>query len=197
MLHPFFLWLLLVGGIVTASADTASRPVVKHWTVADFDAVIFVGLEGYRDFENGRRRFSEASCVKCHRFAGEGPKAAVSPELGKVGETHPPRELLEAILDPDKTITPGYVASRIEMKDGGTREGLVVERTGSALRLVSDPGKPEESLTVKREAIRSERELVSSAMPSGLLDSFREEDILDLLAYLLSGGKESDPMFRK
>ena len=50
---------------------------------------------------------------------------------------------------------------------------------------------------MKRQAIRSERELAASAMPSGLLDTFREEDILDLLAYLLSGGKQSDPMFRK
>lgn len=197
MRHPFFLWLLLVGGIVTASADPASRPVVKHWTVEDFDTVIFVGLEGYRDFENGRRRFSEASCVKCHRFAGEGPQTAVSPDLSKVGETRSPRELLEAILDPDKTIAPGYVVYHFQMNDGGSREGLVVERTGSTLRLVSDPEKSGESETVKRQAIRSERELAASAMPSGLLDTFREEDILDLLAYLLSGGKQSDPMFRK
>lgn len=188
---------LLLGFCAFVSAAPVIRPVVKHWTVEDFDAVIFVGLEGYRDFENGRRRFSEATCVKCHRFAGEGPEAAVSPDLGKVGESFSPRDLLEAILDPDKTIAPGYVAHHFEMKDGGTREGLVVERTGSDLRLVSDPGKPGESQTLKREAIRSERESITSAMPSGLLDTFREEDILDLLAYLLSGAKQSDPMFRK
>lgn len=188
---------LLLGICIPLLADPVSRPVVKHWTVEDFDAVIFVGLEGYRDFENGRRRFSEASCVKCHRFAGEGPETAVSPDLGKAGESRSPRDLLEAILNPDKTITPGYVAYRFELKDGGTREGVVVERTGSTLRLVSDPGKPEESSTLKREEIRSERELVASAMPSGLMDTFREEDILDLLAYLLSGGDSSDPMFRK
>lgn len=193
----FLISSLLLGLSVSASAEPANRPVVKRWTVEDFDAVIFVGLEGYRDFENGRRRFSEATCVKCHRFAGQGPEAAAAPDLGKAGETHSPRDLLEAILDPDKTITPGHVVHQIDMRDGRTLEGLVVDRTGSTLRLVSDPRRPDLSETVKREAIRAERELVASAMPSGLLDTFREEDVLDLLAYLLSGGKEKDPMFRK
>jgi putative heme-binding domain-containing protein len=188
---------LLLGFCVCVSADPATRAVVKRWTVEDFDAVIFVALEGYRDYENGRRRFSEATCIKCHRFNGEGPKAAVAPDLGKVGETYSPRDLLEAILDPDKTIAPGFVTHHFEMKDGGTREGLVVERTGSALRLVSDPERPDQSETVKLEAIRSERGSGSSAMPTGLLDTFREEDVLDLLAYLLSGGEKSDSMFRK
>lgn len=189
--------ILLLGFSICASADPVTRAVVKHWTVEDFDAVIFVGLEGYRDFENGRRRFSEATCVRCHRFSGEGPEAALAPDLDKVGETYSPRDLLEAILDPDQTIKPGHVVHQFEMKDGGTREGLVVERTGSALRLISDPGRPDQSETVKVEAIRSERESGSSAMPAGLLDTFREEDVLDLLAYLLSGGEKSDSMFRK
>jgi hypothetical protein len=32
-------------------------------------------------------------------------------------------------------------------------------------------------------------------MPPGLLNMLKDDDILDLLAYLLSGGNAKDPMF--
>jgi hypothetical protein len=35
-----------------------------------------------------------------------------------------------------------------------------------------------------------------SMMPTGLLDTFKEDEILDLVAYLLSRGDRSNPMFR-
>jgi putative heme-binding domain-containing protein len=104
---------------------------------------------------------------------------------------------LEAILDPDQTIDPVHASRHFDLKEGGTQEGLVIERTGAVLRLVTDPGRPDQIVSLTREAIRAERVSNASAMPAGLLDTFREEDVLDLLAYLLSGGKETDPMFRK
>jgi hypothetical protein len=36
-----------------------------------------------------------------------------------------------------------------------------------------------------------------SMMPEGLLDSLKEEEVLDLLAYLLSRGDRDHKMFRK
>jgi hypothetical protein len=34
-------------------------------------------------------------------------------------------------------------------------------------------------------------------MPSGLIDVLKEDEVLDLLAYLRSGGDPNDPAFRK
>jgi hypothetical protein len=34
-------------------------------------------------------------------------------------------------------------------------------------------------------------------MPAGLLDTYKPEEILDLLAYMLSRGDRQHPMFRK
>ena len=36
-----------------------------------------------------------------------------------------------------------------------------------------------------------------SMMPNGLLDTLSDEEILDLLAYLKSGGDSSDPVFKQ
>jgi hypothetical protein len=83
------------------------------------------------------------------------------------------------------------------LKNGGTAEGIVIEGTGAVLRIVTDPRDPERITSVARSDIRSDRPSAVSAMPGGLLDAFEEEDVLDLLAYLLSGGRETDPLFRK
>jgi len=191
------LWIVLTGAGLSAATGADPRPLVKHWVVEDFDAVIFVGLEGYRDFENGRRRFSDASCVKCHRLAGEGPAGAVAPDLAKVGETFTPRDLLAAILAPSENVREAHRVRHFELKDGRTIEGIVATETGTSRRIVRDPREPDRVETVPLAAVRAEKVSAISAMPAGLLDSFREEDILDLLAYLLSGGDEADAMFRK
>lgn len=189
--------LLGICGVLFPARGDEGAPVLRHWTVEDFDAVIFVALEGYRDFANGKRTFSRASCVRCHRFAGEGPENAVAPDLAGVGENRNPRDLLESILDPGKTIAESHRVRHFGLKNGGTAEGIVIEGTGAVLRIVTDPRDPERITSVARSDIRSDRPSAVSAMPGGLLDAFEEEDVLDLLAYLLSGGRETDPLFRK
>lgn len=176
--------------------EAAPREAVNDWTVEDFDAVIFVGLEGYRDFENGRRTFEKASCLECHRFGPKGPEQSVAPDLTKVGERESPRDLLESILHPAKKTAPGYEQRKLRLKDGRTLEGMVRDETGSGFTLVGDPRKPEKRHSLKRAEVAGEEVLTASAMPSGLLDPFDEEDVLDLLAYLLSGGRPEDAMFR-
>ena len=38
---------------------------------------------------------------------------------------------------------------------------------------------------------------LTSMMPEGLLNSLTEEEILDLMAYLMSRGDRNSPMFKK
>ncbi len=53
---------------------------VKSWTVSDCEALLSVGLEGYRDHENGRRGFARGRCVKMppprrRRTGGKGSRS--------------------------------------------------------------------------------------------------------------------------
>lgn len=194
--------LILVAGLVShqvteGAEDHPPSAPRSSWEVSDFDAVIFVGLEGYRDFENGSRVFQRASCAKCHGFGDVGRKGAVAPELAKATALLTPQELLEAILVPDKVLKAGYETHRITMDDGRVFEGLVRGDSDSKLHLVPDAGEPGKSVFFSRDRIRKRSLTDISAMPSGLLDRFGEDDILDLLAYLLSGGDPKDSMFRK
>ena len=57
-----------------------------------------------------------------------------------------------------------------------------------------DPG-----ASVRREPnnIESMRPSKVSMMPAGLLDTFKEDEIFDLMAYMLSRGDSANAMFKK
>ena len=50
---------------------------------------------------------------------------------------------------------------------------------------------------VNRKKVESMQTSKVSMMPAGLLDSFKEDEIYDLMAYLLSRGDRNHKMFKK
>ena len=51
--------------------------------------------------------------------------------------------------------------------------------------------------TVRRSNIETMIPSTKSLMPDGLLDTFEDDEVLDLMAYLLSRGDRQHAMFRK
>ena len=64
------LWLLFG---VQAFALPAPRP--RGWTEADFGGVLSVGLEGHRNFQNGKKQFTSL-CSGCHQIGSLGGGSA-------------------------------------------------------------------------------------------------------------------------
>jgi hypothetical protein len=52
-------------------------------------------------------------------------------------------------------------------------------------------------VTVNRGMIETQKLSSLSMMPTGLLDTLKEEDVLDLLAYVLSRADSKNKMFAK
>lgn len=106
----------------------------KPWTLADFGGVLSVGLEGHRNFDQGRRLFL-SQCAKCHQLGslGGGPAR----DLSRRALTYSPEELL-----------------------------------GHMLSSEAHPRKP-----------------------NGLLDALSQGEVLDLLAFILSGADPQSPFF--
>lgn len=168
---------------------------MQAWNVADFDDVISVGLEGHRDYEKGRRLFAMASCLKCHQFHREG--SAIGPDLSGVRDKFSPRDLLESILNPGKDIPKNHVQTIFEMKDGSVVTGRIVNDAGDTIQLNTDMLHPDEVTSVDRGQIVSRKESPLSPMPTGLLNTLGKDDVLDLLAYLLSDANKEDPLFAR
>ncbi len=84
--------------------------------------------------ERGRALFFDAAksqCVKCHRVEGRGE--SIGPDLTAVGSRFPRIHLIESILQPGRTVAPGYQSVVVALKDGRVFSGVRVLETDEAL----------------------------------------------------------------
>ncbi len=168
---------------------------VKAWTLAELEKSLGVGLEGNRNFQNGRNMFGAATCFACHRFNNEG--GAVGPDLTSVAGKYSPRDLLEHILEPSKEISDQYGSTVFTKKDGSQVVGRIANMNGDILMVCTNMMDPNNFTNVNVKDVVKTEESKISMMPQGLLFMLKEDDILDLLAYLLSKGNPNDPLFAK
>lgn len=175
--------------------DTTPRAFVKDWKVADFNDVIHAGLEGGRSFDKGRKMFAAAACFGCHRFNEEG--GAVGPDLTSVVGKYSPTDLLEHILDPSKEISDQYGAMVFVQKDGKQTVGRIMNLNDETINVNTNMLQPDDAVEkLKRSNIVEIKPSTVSMMPPGLLNMLNKDEILDLMAYLLSQGKKDNPMFK-
>jgi putative heme-binding domain-containing protein len=147
-----------------------------------------------RSFERGQQVFHDAQCTACHRFGNEG--GSVGPDLTAVSSRFHRRDILESILLPSKVISEQYQATIVKTKGGDIYEGRITEETDDHVVIQPNQLKPEK-VTVKKSDIKSRYPSKVSPMPEGLVDTFRKEEILDLMAYLEAGGRKDHPDFKK
>src|SRR5204862_3564477 len=121
--------------LVSTTTPSKSRPTFKHWTVSELDALVGRGLQ-QRDFDRGRKLFGEAQCFSCHRFDNEG--GAQGPDLTIASGRFNVRDLLESIIEPNKEISDQYAAVRIELTDGRTVTGRIVNLNGDSFSVMTD-----------------------------------------------------------
>jgi putative heme-binding domain-containing protein len=170
-----------------------ARPLVKAWTMEDLEPELAKVGSG-RSFKTGKETFEAAQCLNCHKFGNEG--GAAGPDLTAVSSRFQRKDVLESIILPSKVISEQYAATTIRTKDGDVVEGRVVEETDEKLVVQPNPLLPEK-VTVKKADVKSRGFSKVSPMPEGLVNTFHPEEILDMLAYIESGGRKDHPDFAK
>lgn len=167
-----------------AAPDT-NRKFIRAWTVADLEKTLSSVNSG-RNRQQGKRLFQSA-CAKCHVYAGEG--SALGPELTGVAGRFSRRDLLDSILDPSKVVAEIYRNITVTTKDGVIHEGRFIAEDERSLTLATNPADPDQRWRVRKNDIALKQISELSTMPTGLLDFFDREEILDLLAFLEYGEK--------
>jgi putative heme-binding domain-containing protein len=175
--------------------DEPARPFVKAWQLDDLVPALEKGLKAGRDFERGRKVFAAAKCFACHRYDNEGGRNG--PDLTGVAGRFSPRDLLESLLDPSKEISDQYAAVEIRTTDERIVIGRIVNLNNDDVMVNTDMMNPGSTVRVDRKQIEVMKPSKISMMPAGLLDTFQEDEILDLLAYMLSRGDRKHAMFKK
>ncbi len=186
----------LTGENLTPPPPFKVKPVTgpgEKWTVASASNAVGNSLKG-RSFENGRNAFYATGCVKCHRFDGAG--GAIGPDLSSVGNKFSHRDLLEAIIEPNKVISDQYQSHILETKDGDRYIGIVIENKDNGTVDIYTKDFDTKPITVKASEVDSKKPSPISQMPANLLDPLNKDEMLDLLAYLLSRGDSNAAYFK-
>jgi quinoprotein glucose dehydrogenase len=142
------------------------------------------------DAERGKKIFRDhplAQCFKCHKC--EGGDSPVGPELTNVGSRLDRARLLESIVEPSKTISPGFQIVVLALADGATVAGRLIEEKDGKLKVetVDSAGKPVTvdvpAAKVKtRTSAPSPMDVVRPLIESGKISRSELRDIIEYLA---------------
>ena len=111
----------------------------------------------------------------------------VGPDLTAAGRRFNTQNLLESLVEPSKVISDQYQATLFVLDDGQQVAGRVVNLNGDNYLVQSDMLNPGSLTAVNRQHVEEMAASAVSMMPEGLLDTFSQEEILDMLAYIRSG----------
>ena len=120
--------------------------------------------------------FGKAECASCHMVAGRG--RAIGPDLSNVGSEMTINEIKEALLSPNRSITPGYEIVKVRLRNGESIEGFAGGRTNFDLQLQDFNGAFH--LFQASEISSVDREMRSLMKPV----TSNPEELQDLIAYL-------------
>ena len=179
--------------IENAGAMFAGR-TPKAWTLAELDAAVGTGLKD-RNFDTGRKAFAAAACFTCHRFGNAG--GMTGPDLTLSGGRYSPHDFLDQIINPSKEINEQFAPIIVTKNNGDTLTGVIVNLNGDTVVVNTDLSDPDQRVNVDRKEVKSIERSAISPMPPMLLSMLTQDEILDLVAYVLSGGDKEKPVFKK
>jgi len=187
------LYVIPDGEPLPESAYAPIRKFTKMWTTKDLASE--ADTLAHRNFEQGRSVFTEAGCIKCHKLNDKG--TTLGPDLTKVAERFKGQKLLQQILDPSTEINKQYQTWVAVLNDGRIISGLIVEQNDASITLLPNPLNPEQRLTFARRDLEELEPSLTSTMPMSLLITFTKDEILDVVAYIQSGGDGTNAVFAK
>jgi putative membrane-bound dehydrogenase-like protein len=192
---------------------------VTEWKITDL-ADDLKRVNEKRNFARGKQLFTTLACVQCHKLGsadvslfpshghggsqahgshahGSGPSIAVGPDLLEVVKKYKgePKAVLHEILEPSRNIEEKYRKITLELDDGSIVAGNVLAEDRETVTIYTAPPMAKEH-KIAKSRIDSREPSALSIMPVGQLNTLDKEQILDLLAFLLAGGKDDHPAFK-
>ena len=90
--------------------------------------------------------------------------------------------MLVALLQPSRDVDPQYFSRTLLFEDGKTFTGIMLRDGGGGKEFYRDSDGREKRIDTK-DVVRR-KELKTSLMPDGLIDTMTDREIRDLLAFL-------------
>jgi putative heme-binding domain-containing protein len=165
----------------------------RRWTVEEAEPLL-TNLDG-RDLVKGKAMYAASLCQSCHTIQGAG--GAIGPDLSQLGTRFSAKDILVATLDPNATISDQYHATVLELKAGGSLVGKITDEDAQNYYLSQNPFAPADIKKVPKNAVSLKKNSDISIMMPGLVNRLNEEELKDLMAYLISGGNANHAVYKQ
>jgi putative heme-binding domain-containing protein len=186
------------GKLLTASGNDIVNAGVqpegpgRRWTVEE--AALVVDTLVGRDLVRGKAMYAATLCQSCHTMQGEG--GAIGPDLTQLGTRFSANDILESTINPSATISDQYHATVLELKDGGSVVGKLNDEDDQNYYVSQNPFAPDVIRTVPKNTVVLKKNAEVSIMMPGLINRLNEEELKDLIAYLISGGNADHAVYK-
>jgi putative heme-binding domain-containing protein len=184
---------------LTANPLPINDPMLKdrrprtEWKLDDL-APRVADMKAGRSFGNGKQLFKVANCTACHKLDGVGNE--FGPDLRQFNQKWSASDLLKHIVEPSLEINEKYQTWTFVLNDGKSLTGLLLEETADAYQVIENPLVKAEPVLIKKADVDERQKSKVSTMPKGQLDTLSREEILDLIAYLISRGDAKHDLFK-
>ncbi|GAA4406636.1 hypothetical protein GCM10023187_26320 [Nibrella viscosa] len=165
----------------------------RQWKLDAAVAAVDTGMRN-RNFETGKKIYSAILCSRCHAMRGEG--SDIGPDLTQLGTRFSNKDILEAIIDPNKAVSDQYAATTFKLKNGQTVVGRLVNEDKTTYSVSQNPFAPEQLKKLPKKDVASTSLSNVSIMLPGLINSLNPDELRDLMAYLKSGGNQQHEVYR-
>lgn len=172
--------------------DIQAKGPGRNWKVEDA-APLMADLHG-RDLANGKAMYVASQCLSCHTMKGEG--GVIGPDLSQLGSRFSTSDILEAIINPSAEISEQYEASVLELKDGSSVMGRIINDDGTKYMVSQNPFSPDLLREVPKANVVTVKKSKISIMMPGMINRLNEDELKDLMAYLVSGGNPSHEVYQ-
>lgn len=185
-------WIVMNGVMVVAGDDEAAKAmlaankptIVRQWSFGDFAGAKFP--TGEEAAARGMQAFVKARCNQCHVLAGHGVN--LGPDLVESVKKLKGEQLLRQMLEPSGEINEKYRTYQFQLGDGRVVAGVVVKEEPTEYHVVANLLLPQAVTRVMKSQVEEKIASKISPMPEGLLNVLTKEEILDLTAFVESGG---------
>ncbi|MFD2572709.1 heme-binding protein [Spirosoma soli] len=165
----------------------------RNWKLENAVAVVDSGLTG-RDYDTGKKIYSAILCSRCHSMRGEG--GDIGPDLTQLGTRFSNKDMLEAIIIPDKTVSDQYASTIFLLKNGQSVLGRLVNEDKTSYSISQNPFAPDQLRKIPKKDVASKKYSTVSIMLPGLINSLNPNELKDLIAYLKSGGNQEHEVYK-
>ena len=138
--------------------------------------------------------YTATTCALCHSMNGKG--GVSGPDLSQLGTRFSPEDILSSIIDPSKVISDQYASAIITLEDGTSIVGRIVDENDQFIQVSQNPFAPDVIKKIRKDQVIGQKLSKTSAMPPGMINRLNEEEINDLLAFLISGGQQDHEIYK-